>query len=144
MRKLIVSIVSIAALLGCFSAVQAQAGTQSIDIQNQYGSLTGTLTIEAGTLTLDAAASVVATGKTYTIDADATLSGTPGNYTVSGTAVISDGTTTKTITFNCPGTTTVTAATSFVGKVVTYTLSQRPPPVKKSWSSRVTSGSNVQ
>ncbi len=128
MRKVIVSLLTIAAL-GCFSAIQAHAGCQTVNLQNQLGYVEGEVCFDSttGLLKVAGSAFVVATGKEYTINADATVSGTPGNYTASGTIVLSDGATTKTITFSCPGTTTITAASSFVSRALTYTLTQRPP-----------------
>ncbi len=128
MRKLLITLLSTTALVLCLGAVQAQAGCQAIHLQNKAGGFDGTVCVDGTTITLDGKAVVVATGKTYTVDADATVSGTPGHYTVSGTVTISDGTNTKTITFTCPGPTTVTAATAFTSRSINWVLSQTPPP----------------
>jgi len=143
MRKLIVSLFTAAALLAGFSAVQAQAGCQNIDVQNRLGAFAGTVCFDGTTLTLDGAAVVAATGKTYTVDADATVSGSAGNYTVSGTVTLSDGTTTKTITFSSSGMTATMAATMFVGKTINYTLSQTPPPPMPHFPPRMHSTSTI-
>ncbi len=128
MRKFLVGLLSSASLLLLLSATPVQAACQNINLTDQRGTFTGEVCLTSSSLTLTGAAFVVATGKTYTVEANATISGTPGHYTVSGTVTISDGTTTKTWTFNCGGITTVTASTAFVGEAINNTLSQQPPP----------------
>ncbi len=126
MRKTIISLLTISALLVGFSAVRAQAGCQNIDISRKAGSFTGEVCVDltAGTLSIDGEAFVVATGKTYTVNADATVTGTVGNYTVEGTLTLSDGTNTKTIDFSFSSPTVITGQTMFLSKAINTTLLQ--------------------
>lgn len=129
MRKFVVSLLTITSLLTVFGTIQAQAGCQSIDIQNQLGAVNGEVCFDSttGELTVDGTVFVVATGKTYTITADATVTRTSGHYVATGTVEISDGTATKTITFSTGGMSSVMAATSFATRTFNYALMQRPP-----------------
>ncbi len=131
MRKLILSFLS-AALVLLFSGLQAQAGCQTVNLQNQLGSFQGTLCVNNGTnVTLEGVAMVAATGAIYTVDAQATISGSPGHYTVSGSVTISDGTNTRTIPFSLPCLTALSGTTSFVSNSINWSLSQKflPPPI---------------
>jgi hypothetical protein len=136
MKKLVLSLLT-TTLLG-LGAVQAHAGCQPVSLVSTNGSFDGTLCVSVTTngptltttLTLDGTAVVVSTGKTYTVDADATISGTLGNFVASGTVIISEnGVVIKTITFNCPGTTSVGAAATFANSAITDAMSIRPPRI---------------
>ncbi len=135
MRKSIAKLAAAASLLLAFSVASAFATCQTINLQNQRGAFTGQLCVTTGTtetgITLDGTAYAAATDTTYTVDAQATISGTEGNYTVSGTVTVSDGTNTKTWTFSCPGTTTVTASATFVNNTLnrTFSLKKLPTPI---------------
>lgn len=126
MRKVLTNFFFLVSLMFGLSALSVHAGCQDIHLQNQFGAFNGTVCISATNLTLTGTAFVVATGKTYTVDATATISGTPGHYTVAGTVTISDGTTTRTFTFSCPGSTTITASTAFVSRSVGWVFAQKP------------------
>lgn len=133
MRKLIVSLLTVSALIVGLNTVQAQPKCQDINLSNQSGSFVGTfcvdMSVSPNTITLDGTAAVKATGKSYVVTADATVAGTQGNYTAAGSVTVSlpDGTVVKTFTFSSPGMTPVMAETGFVSKAIGSTLSLTAP-----------------
>jgi hypothetical protein len=123
MRKLVVTLLTVASLLVAFGATNANAGCVTLNEQSSAGSLTGQVCVTSTNVSLNnVVLAVAATGKTYTINGSGTVSGTLGNVTVTGNVTITDGTNTETVNISTSGYNLIIAATGFINRTITIAL----------------------